>query len=1256
MRSKLILSIFLLLFASRILFAAAPTITSFSPASGPVGTVVTITGAAYGGASVKIGGKPAIVISASSTKIVAMVMPGSVTGTITATTTGGTATSATNFAVTTSTFYPTNPDGKPLLGTGGTGKQPFVGPTVALSADGKTAALGQIRDNDSTGAVWIFVRTGDTWTQQGGKLVGTGAQIGGYQGSSLALSADGNTLVEGGQPNGVGAVWIFTRSGSTWSQQSKLVGTGSIGMAQQGYAVAISANGNTVISTGVSDNNNTGAAWIFNRSGTTWTQSGAKIVATGNIGQPGLGSAAAISADGSTALIGGNLDNQEVGATWVFIRNGNTWTQQAKLIGTGHTIQADEGVAVALNADGNTALIGGNTDNNTYGAAWIFTRSGTTWTQQGAKLVPTSIGPGATSYNFGGGTSLTADGKTAYITGTYAGVWVYTLTGGKWVQGSFNRVQQPGYSSVYTTAATISADGQTSAIGTLDQVLNVGLLFIYTAKQPQVITFNQPPAVTYGAADITPAATSTNTTLPLVYKSANAAVATIVNNKIHIVGAGTDTITVSQTGNSTYTDAVPVIRVLTVNKAPLKVIADNQIKDYNFGNPALTCHYVGFVNGDTTTALSYLPTLSTTATQTSPAGTYPIKFGAAAAANYTFTYYGGTLTVYNYPAVTYGVGDFDPKPGYTGVSYTSSNPAVATIVNGKVHVTGAGITTISGKLGTTSGSSGLFVNKDTLFIKANSVVKTQGAANPTFTLTYKGFVYSQTAANLTRRPVITTAATTASGPGTYALNVDGGASPNYIFTYTPGVLAVILKSTSTSKIYTIAGNGAQASSGDGGQATAASMNQPFAMVKDSKGNIFVADLGENKIRRIDAKTKVITTFAGTGLSGFLGDGGLASKAEFNFGYGVGLGIDAADNIYVGDAGNNRIRLIKASTNIITTIAGTGVFGYTGNGGLALSAEIAGPEGIAVDALGNIYFSDTDNNLIRRIDGTTKKISTVAGGGFGIPVTTNPKELATSLLIGFNEHVMLDKTGNLYYTDEANGHIVKVDKTTNYATLIAGASFSGTGYAGDGGLATAAKLDYPDGMAIDSIGTIYFADQVNNAIRRIDGATQIITTVAGTGIRGYSGDNGLATLASLNFPTDVCLDKNGGIYVVDAFNNVIRKVGSSNVIANNIVPLPLAVISLPAPGVSAALSPNGDGKNDVLTVSNIEKYPDNELTLIDGSGKVIYHTLNYDNVDKAFSGRSNLSGKLQPPGTYFYQLRYKDGDAVKSKTGYFVIRY
>ena len=362
--------------------------------------------------------------------------------------------------------------GVKLVGTGAVGDA-YQGLSVALSSDGDTAIVGGPFDNDAggengyAGAAWVFTRSGTTWTQQGPKLVGTGVVGNGEQGSGVALSGDGNTALVGGPEDndGVGAVWVFTRSGTTWTQQgAKLVGTGAVGDAGQGSSVALSGDGNTALVGGggvwvftrsgttwtqqgskfgaagtvalsgdgntalvgnPGDNGDKGAAWVFARSGTTWTQQGAKLVGTGAVGAALQGESVALSGDGNTALVGGHVDNRGVGAAWVFARSGTTWTQQgAKLIGTGAPGDALQGWSVALSGDGNTALVGGDHANRNEGAVWVFTRSGKTWTQQGSKLVGTG------GRDQGYSVALSGDGSTALVGGPYGNggvgaVWVF---------------------------------------------------------------------------------------------------------------------------------------------------------------------------------------------------------------------------------------------------------------------------------------------------------------------------------------------------------------------------------------------------------------------------------------------------------------------------------------------------------------------------------------------------------------------------------------------------------------------------------------------------------------------------------------------------------------------------------------------------------------------------------------------------------------------------------------------------------------
>jgi hypothetical protein len=288
-----------------------------------------------------------------------------------------------------------------LVGTGAVSSA-GVGFVVALSANGNPAALGSPQDNSGTGAVWVFTRSDGVWSQQGGKLVGTGAAGSARQGNSVALSNDGNTLLVGAPQDGegdsfAGAAWVFTRSGGVWTQQgAKLVGAGGVGATFQGWSVTLSGDGNTAAIGGDADNNYLGAVWVFTRTSGVWTQQGGKLAGSGAIGEAAQGWAVALSGDSNTLVVGGYSDNPQpggpggpgIGAAWVFTRSEGVWSQQgSKLVGAGATGEAAQGSAVALSADGNTAAIGGYGDNSGIGATWVFTRSTGVWSQLGNKLV-----------------------------------------------------------------------------------------------------------------------------------------------------------------------------------------------------------------------------------------------------------------------------------------------------------------------------------------------------------------------------------------------------------------------------------------------------------------------------------------------------------------------------------------------------------------------------------------------------------------------------------------------------------------------------------------------------------------------------------------------------------------------------------------------------------------------------------------------------------------------------------------------------
>jgi hypothetical protein len=404
--------------------------------------------------------------------------------------------------------------GPKLAGSGESGKGLF-GYRVALSADGNSALIGGSGDNSHVGAAWVFTRSGSTWTQQGAKLTG-GEESGKAEfGKGVALSADGNTALIGGllDSGGVGAAWVFTRTGEAWSQQGpKLTAGGEVGAGRFAFSVSLSEDGDTALIGGGADNGEVGAAWVFTRSGSTWTQQPEKLTGGGEIGKAHFGSSVALSGDGNNALIGGLTDNGEVGAAWVFTRSGSTWTQQgAKLTGGEEGGKAEFGESVELSADGDTALIGGYADSGAVGAAWAFTRAGETWTQQGAKLTGGGeVGAGRFAFSVG----LSADGNTALIGGgsDNSGVgaaWVFTRLGSTWTQQG---EKLTGSGEVgeghFGFSVALSADASTALVGGPADKTEIGAAWAFLSP-PQI-----PPTVVTGAASsITQTSATLNATV-----------------------------------------------------------------------------------------------------------------------------------------------------------------------------------------------------------------------------------------------------------------------------------------------------------------------------------------------------------------------------------------------------------------------------------------------------------------------------------------------------------------------------------------------------------------------------------------------------------------------------------------------------------------------------------------------------------------------------------------------------------------------
>jgi trimeric autotransporter adhesin len=334
------------------------------------------------------------------------------------------------------------------------------------------------------------------------------------------------------------------------------------------------------------------------------------------------------------------------------------------------------------------------------------------------------------------------------------------------------------------------------------------------------------------------------------------------------------------------------------------------------------------------------------------------------------------------------------------------------------------------------------------------------------------------------------------------------------------------------EITTVAGNGTAGYSGT-------ELNDPAGVAVDSVRNLYFADQGNDRIRKVNATTGAITTVAGNGSFGHSGDGGQATSAQLNTPKGIAFG--GGSNLYIADNNNHRIRKVNTATGVITTVAGNGTGGYSGDGGKATSAELHFPNGVAADSAGNLYIADYNNQRIRKVSVTTGIITTVAGNGaLGF---SGDGGAATSAKLNDPASVVVDLAGNLYIADYHNNRIRKVNATTGIITTVAGGGSGCAGQSdsvGDGCAATSAELSLPRYVVVDSSHNLYISDSQNERIRKVSAATGVITTVAGDGTSGYSGDTGPATSDELHQPFGVAEDSAGNLYIADSLNNRIRK--------------------------------------------------------------------------------------------------------------------
>jgi trimeric autotransporter adhesin len=320
--------------------------------------------------------------------------------------------------------------------------------------------------------------------------------------------------------------------------------------------------------------------------------------------------------------------------------------------------------------------------------------------------------------------------------------------------------------------------------------------------------------------------------------------------------------------------------------------------------------------------------------------------------------------------------------------------------------------------------------------------------------------------------------------------------------------------------------------GNSASASAQSIDDPTSVAPDDVGGLYVSSKHQNRIYHVAADGQ-IRLVAGSGTSGYSGDGGKATSAQLY--YPNVVAVDSGGNLYIADGFNYRVRKVTPA-GVISTVAGNGKEGFSGDGDKATSAQLSNPHGVAVDSAGNLYIADTDNNRIRKVT-PAGVMTTVAGnekegfsgdGGQGVAAQLRAPEA-----------VAVDSAGNLYIADSFNNRIRKVTPA-GVITTVAGNGK--VGFSGDGGKAISAQLDRPCGVAVDSAGNLYIADTRNHHIRKVTPAG-VITTVAGYGPGGYSGDGGKATSAQLKYPCHIAVDSAGNLYIADTGNHSIRKVSS-----------------------------------------------------------------------------------------------------------------